>query len=123
MWAQLDTALILYNQDEYYYLNIYILFILQALDQLGHHTDIWNKEVKDTWQTFFRVITRIMKKGYDRQHPGAAIIFVGKGGTSARPIVPKPLVVEQKNRNWPSPGPLFSATDHKSEGLGDVTLN
>ena len=38
-----------------------------------------------------------MKKGYSRQHPGAAIIFVGKGGTALRPIVPKPLVVDQKN--------------------------
>ena len=70
---------------------------MQALDQLGHHTDIWNKEVKDTWQTFFRVITRIMKKGYSRQHPVAAIVFVRKGGTDPRLIVPKPLAVEQKN--------------------------
>ena len=38
-----------------------------------------------------------MKKGYARQHPGAAIVFVGKGLTSTRPIVPKPLAIEQKN--------------------------
>ena len=74
-----------------------LINLFQALDQLGHHTDIWNKEVKDTWQTFFRVIIRIMKKGYARQHPGAAIIFVGKGETSRRGILPKPLVVDQKN--------------------------
>ena len=53
--------------------------------------------MKDTWQTFFRVIVRIMKKGYSRQHPGAAIVFVGKGGTSLRSMVPKPLAVDQKN--------------------------
>ena len=70
---------------------------MQALDQLGHHTDIWNKEVKDTWQTFFRVIVRIMKKGYSRQHPGAAIVFKRKGGLIQRSILPKPLAVEQKN--------------------------
>ena len=40
--------------------------------------------MKDTWQTFFRVIVRIMKKGYSRQHPGAAIVFVGKGGISEK---------------------------------------
>ena len=73
------------------------IITFQALDQLGHHTDIWNKEVKDTWQTFFRVIIRIMKKGYNRQHPSAAIVFVGKGETALRPIVPKPLAVDQKN--------------------------
>ena len=38
-----------------------------------------------------------MKKGYARQHPGAAIVFVGKGETSRRGILPKPLVVDQKN--------------------------
>ena len=53
--------------------------------------------MKDTWQTFFRVIVRIMKKGYSRQHPGAAIVFVGKGGIVHRSIVPKPLAIDQKN--------------------------
>ena len=38
-----------------------------------------------------------MKKGYSRQHPGAAIVFVGKGGTVHRSIVPKPLAIDQKN--------------------------
>ena len=38
-----------------------------------------------------------MKKGYNRQHPSAAIVFVGKGETALRPIVPKPLAVDQKN--------------------------
>ena len=53
--------------------------------------------MKDTWQTFFRVIVRIMKKGYSRQHPGAAIVFVGKGGVAHRSMLPKPLAIDQKN--------------------------
>jgi len=47
-----------------HFLDVTGLAFCQALDNLGHHTDIWNQEVKDTWQTFFRVIVRIMKKGY-----------------------------------------------------------
>ena len=46
------------------YLDLTGLAFCQALDNLGHHTDIWNQEVKDAWKTFFRVIVRIMKKGY-----------------------------------------------------------
>jgi len=46
------------------YLDLTGLAFCQALDHLGHHTDIWNAEVKDTWKTFFRVVVRIMKKGY-----------------------------------------------------------
>ena len=38
-----------------------------------------------------------MKKGYSRQHPGAAIVFVGKGGIAHRSMVPKPLAIDQKN--------------------------
>ena len=37
---------------------------LDQLDQRSLHGDIWNSQVKDTWQTFFRVIVRAMKKGY-----------------------------------------------------------
>ena len=29
----------------------------------GFHGDIWNSQVKDTWQTFFRVVVRAMKRG------------------------------------------------------------
>ena len=38
-----------------------------------------------------------MKKGYALQHPGAAIVVVGKGRTTPRTTVPKPLAIEQKN--------------------------
>ena len=38
-----------------------------------------------------------MKKGYARQHPGAAIVVVGKGVTTPKTTVPKPLAIEQKN--------------------------
>ena len=37
---------------------------LDVLDQKGFHGDIWNSQVKDTWQTFFRVVVRAMKRGY-----------------------------------------------------------
>ena len=37
---------------------------LDQLDQRSLHGDIWNSQVKDTWQTFFRVIVRAMKRGY-----------------------------------------------------------
>lgn len=37
---------------------------LDQLDQRSLHGDIWNSQVKDTWQTFFRVVVRAMKKGY-----------------------------------------------------------
>ena len=37
---------------------------LDVLDQKGFHGDIWNSQVKDTWQIFFRVVVRYMKRGY-----------------------------------------------------------
>ena len=45
------------------FLDVTGLAFCHALDQLDHG-DIWNCQVKDTWQTFFRVIVRTMKKGY-----------------------------------------------------------
>lgn len=37
---------------------------LDHMDQKAHHGDIWNSQVKETWQAFFRVVVRAMKKGY-----------------------------------------------------------
>ncbi len=37
---------------------------LDNLNQKHLHGDIWNSQVKETWQTFFRVVVRSMKRGY-----------------------------------------------------------
>ena len=49
------------------FLDVTGLAFCHALHHLDHkslHGDIWNSQVKETWQTFFRVVVRNMKKGY-----------------------------------------------------------
>ena len=49
------------------FLDVTGLAFCHALHHLDHkslHGDIWNSQVKETWQTFFRVVVRYMKKGY-----------------------------------------------------------
>ena len=49
------------------FLDVTGLAFCHALHHLDHkslHGDIWNSQVKETWQTFFRVVVRSMKKGY-----------------------------------------------------------
>ena len=43
-------------------------WILHNPNFISLHGDIWNSQVKDTWQTFFRVMVRAMKRGYANYH-------------------------------------------------------
>ena len=42
---------------------VYIIIFILSILYTGFHGDIWNSQVKDTWQTFFRVVVRAMKRG------------------------------------------------------------
>lgn len=55
------------------FLDLTGLAFCQALDQLDQldQRGLWNSQVKDTWQTFFRVVVRTMKRGYATYGPAS----------------------------------------------------